>query len=67
MVFKVSLVCTLLFSRKCFTPLALKWFPAGSLEPVDYQGGRDLDSLAGLCVLGLHPLVEIDGPSPRTA
>jgi hypothetical protein len=27
---------------------ALKWFPAGSAEPVDYQGGRDLDSLAKL-------------------
>jgi len=27
---------------------ALKWFPAGSSDPVDYQGGRDLDSLAKL-------------------
>lgn len=24
---------------------ALKWFPAGSVEPEDYTGGRDLDSL----------------------
>ncbi|KAL1405437.1 hypothetical protein Q8F55_009068 [Vanrija albida] len=24
----------------------LKWFPAGSLEPEDYNSGRDLDSLA---------------------
>lgn len=24
----------------------LKWFPPGSLEPEDYSGGRDLDSLA---------------------
>jgi protein disulfide-isomerase A6 len=30
--------------------VALKWFPAGSLEPVDYTGGRDLDSLAALFV-----------------
>ena len=27
---------------------ALKWFPGGSSDPVDYQGGRDLDSLAKL-------------------
>jgi len=27
---------------------ALKWFPAGSSEPIDYQSGRDLDSLAAL-------------------
>ena len=27
---------------------ALKWFPAGSTDPVDYQGARDLDALAGL-------------------
>jgi len=30
---------------------ALKWFPAGSSDPVDYQGGRDLDSLAKLSVI----------------
>jgi protein disulfide-isomerase A6 len=27
---------------------ALKWFPANSLEPVDYNGGRDLESLVAL-------------------
>ncbi|WRT66188.1 protein disulfide-isomerase domain [Kwoniella shivajii] len=25
----------------------IKWFPAGSLEPVDYASGRDLESLVG--------------------
>lgn len=35
-------------SRTPLTDKALKWFPAGSSEPVDYNSGRDLDSLVNL-------------------
>lgn len=34
------------FSCTSLTYPALKWFPAGSLEPEDYNSPRDLDSLA---------------------
>jgi protein disulfide-isomerase A6 len=35
-------------SHHPLTCQAIKWFPAGSTVPVDYQGGRDLEALAAL-------------------
>jgi protein disulfide-isomerase A6 len=40
--------CWLRRRSRAHVYLALKWFPAGSTEAVDYTGGRDLDSLAAL-------------------
>ncbi|KAK1924429.1 thioredoxin-like protein [Papiliotrema laurentii] len=45
----------------------LKWFPAGSLEPQDYQGGRDLDSLAQFVTKNSGARSSIKPPPPPAA
>ncbi|ORY32576.1 disulfide-isomerase precursor [Naematelia encephala] len=45
----------------------LKWFPAGSLEPVDYEGGRDLDSLASFVTKETGAKSKIKAPPPPAA
>ncbi|EIW70859.1 hypothetical protein TREMEDRAFT_38433 [Tremella mesenterica DSM 1558] len=45
----------------------LKWFPAGSTEPVDYSGGRDLDSLANFVSKESGVKSRIKPPAPPIA
>ncbi|ORX36848.1 disulfide-isomerase precursor [Kockovaella imperatae] len=45
----------------------LKWFPAGSLEPQDYSGGRDLDSLASFVSRESGVKSNIKPPPPPAA
>lgn len=48
-------------------PPALKWFPAGSVEPVDYGGGRDLESLVGYVTNQAGVKSSIKPPPPPAA
>lgn len=45
----------------------MKWFPAGSDSPVDYQGGRDLDSLASFVAENSGVKSKIKPPAPPAA
>ncbi|CAD6574135.1 MAG: hypothetical protein TREMPRED_001018 [Tremellales sp. Tagirdzhanova-0007] len=45
----------------------LKWFPAGSLDPVDYQGGRDLDALANFVAKESGVKSKMKAPPPSAA
>ena len=46
---------------------ALKWFPPGSVEPEDYNSGRDLDSLAGFVTAKSGVKSKIKPPPPPAA
>ncbi|WVQ99238.1 protein disulfide-isomerase domain [Kwoniella sp. CBS 9459] len=45
----------------------LKWFPAGSLEPVDYSSGRDLEALANYVTTQSGVKSKIKPPPPPVA
>lgn len=45
----------------------LKWFPAGSLKPEDYNSGRDLDSLANFVTEKAGVRSNIKPPAPKVA
>lgn len=45
----------------------LKWFPAGSDTPVDYEGGRDLDALASFVTDKSGVRSKIKPPAPPAA
>ncbi|WVR07221.1 protein disulfide-isomerase domain [Kwoniella sp. DSM 27419] len=45
----------------------LKWFPAGSLEPIDYSSGRDLEALAGYVAQHSGVKSKIKPPPPPMA
>ncbi|KAK8864226.1 protein disulfide-isomerase domain [Kwoniella newhampshirensis] len=45
----------------------IKWFPAGSSQPVDYNSGRDLDSLVGFVTKESAVKSKIKPPPPPAA